>query len=206
MIHPIELESYRILAKRVDIGALGHGPLAQKVIARVIHASADCELATTMRVSEEAAMAGCNAINECQPVICDVEMVRRGITGVATKCFLSQVTDLAHDQAEPSITRSAAGMRLAAEAVPEGGIWVVGCAPTALFEIIQLAQHDQISPALIIGMPVGFVGAAESKEALRASGLISISNVGEKGGSAMAAAALNALVRHTRGVTSEVES
>jgi precorrin-8X/cobalt-precorrin-8 methylmutase len=69
-------------------------------------------------------------------------------------------------------------------------VWVVGCAPTALFELIGLG----VSPALVIGMPVGFVGAAESKAALRASGLPAVSNISEKGGSAVAAAALNALL------------
>ena len=192
MIHPIEVESYRVLADRVDLAALGHGPLAQAVVARVIHASADLDLAESMRVSEDDAAAGIRALRQGAPVICDVEMVSHGITGVATQCFLSQAADPAP---EPALTRSAAGMRLAAEAHPQGGIWVVGCAPTALVEIIRLAGQERIRPALVIGMPVGFVGAAESKEALRSSGLSAISNVGEKGGSAMAAAALNALVR-----------
>ncbi len=192
MIHPIEVESYRVLADRVDLAALGHGPLAQAVVARVIHSCADLDLAESMRVSEDDAAAGIRALRQGAPVICDVEMVSHGITGVATQCFLSQAADPAP---EPALTRSAAGMRLAAEAHPQGGIWVVGCAPTALVEIIRLAGQERIRPALVIGMPVGFVGAAESKEALRSSGLSAISNVGEKGGSAMAAAALNALVR-----------
>lgn len=194
MIHPIEAESYRILADRVDLAALGHGPLAHAVVARVIHASADLELAETMRVGEVDATAGIGALRKGEPVICDVEMVSHGITGVATRCFLSQVSPPS-DRMDPALTRSAAGIRLAADAHPRAGIWVVGCAPTALFEIIRLADSGRIQPSLVIGMPVGFVGAAESKDALRSSGLASISNVGEKGGSAMAAAAVNALVR-----------
>ena len=74
-------------------------------------------------------------------------------------------------------------MRIAAERHPTGAVFVIGCAPTALFELIEL----DVDPALVIGLPVGFVGAAESKEALRASALPSVSNVGEKGGSAVAA-------------------
>ncbi len=195
MIHPIEVESYRILSDRVDLVALGHGPLAQAVVARVIHSSADLELAETMRVNEEDAAAGIKAIKQNSPVICDVEMVSHGITGLNTHCFLSAASAESASSAEPALTRSAAGIRLAAVAYPQGGIWVIGCAPTALFEIINLVEQQRISPDLVIGMPVGFVGAAESKQALRSSGISAISNVGEKGGSAMAAAALNALVR-----------
>jgi len=72
---------------------------------------------------------------------------------------------------------------------------VVGCAPTALDEVLDLADRGVFAPALVVGMPVGFVGAAAAKARLRASGLPAISNVGEKGGSAVAAAAVNALVR-----------
>lgn len=194
MIHPIETESYRIMAQRVDLAAIAEGPLAQAVIARVIHASADLELAHTMRVSEKDAASGCAAIRDGEPVICDVEMVAHGITGVSTSCFLSQI-DTQPEPSDSGLTRSAAGMRIAARAFPDGGIWVVGCAPTALFEVIRLADQGLISPSLVVGMPVGFVGAADSKEALRSSGLPAISNVGEKGGSAMAAAACNALTR-----------
>ncbi|MCW2778980.1 MAG: precorrin-8X methylmutase, partial [Frankiales bacterium] len=86
--------------------------------------------------------------------------------------------------------RTAAGIRLAYEQVGPGAVWVVGNAPTALFEILAL----DVRPALVVGLPVGFVGAAESKQALRASGLPAVSNVTEKGGSAVAAAALNALL------------
>lgn len=91
---------------------------------------------------------------------------------------------------ECGITRSAAAMRLAAAEVGPGAVWVIGCAPTALYEVIAA----DVRPALVIGLPVGFVGAAESKAALRASGLPSVSNRGEKGGSAVAAAAVNALL------------
>jgi len=89
------------------------------------------------------------------------------------------------------ITRAAAAVRLAFGEAGPGGIWVVGCAPTALDEIIS----RDVEPALVIGLPVGFVGAAASKDALRASGLPALSNVSEKGGSAVAAAAFNALLR-----------
>ncbi|MGW0584558.1 precorrin-8X methylmutase, partial [Streptomyces sp. NPDC002920] len=93
---------------------------------------------------------------------------------------------------EAGLTRSARAVRLAYNEVGPGAIWVIGCAPTALEELLTL----DASPALVIGLPVGFVGAAESKAALRESGLPAVSNVSEKGGSAVAAAALNALLYH----------
>ena len=189
-VHPIEAESYRILAERVDLSTFG--PLGGAVVARVIHASADVEYARTMVVDEAGAEAGVTALAAGAPVVVDVEMVRHGIAGVDARCFLPA-------EAPAGTTRSAAGMAAAAEVHPEGAVVVVGCAPTALEEVVRLHSAGRFSPALVIGMPVGFVGAAESKERLRASGLAGISNVGEKGGSAVAAAALNALVRLARG-------
>ncbi|HEY4398837.1 MAG TPA: precorrin-8X methylmutase [Acidimicrobiia bacterium] len=189
MIHPIETESYRILETRVDLSHLNPGPRA--VLERVIHASADPEYATSTVVDLAAVNAGVDALRAGAPVLCDVEMVRIGIRGVATECFLADAPAREHR----GDTRSALGMRAAAAAYALGAIVVVGCAPTALDEALDLAAAGVFEPALVIGMPVGFVGAAASKARLRASGLPAISNVGEKGGSAVAAAAVNALVR-----------
>jgi precorrin-8X/cobalt-precorrin-8 methylmutase len=189
VIHPIEAESYRILAERVDLSAFG--PLGAAVVARVVHASADLEYAATMVVDEAACAAGVAALAAGAPVLVDVEMVRHGITGVESQCFLPAQA--------AGTTRSAAGIAEAAEAHPEGAVVVVGCAPTALEEVVRLYEAGTFRPALVIGMPVGFVGAAESKARLRASGMPAVSNVGEKGGSAVAAGALNALVRLARG-------
>jgi precorrin-8X/cobalt-precorrin-8 methylmutase len=188
-VHPIEAESYRILRERVDLSRFGPGAAA--VVARVIHASADLEYAQSMVVDEVAVEAGVRALRAGAPVVVDVEMVRHGISGAAAHCYLGEISA----PSERGLTRTAAAMRLAAERHPEGALVVVGCAPTALAEVIRLPW----SPALVIGLPVGFVGAAEAKEALRASGLPSISNVGEKGGSAVAAATVNVLVRLARG-------
>jgi precorrin isomerase len=185
-VHPIEAESYRILAGRVDLRAFG--PLGAAVVARVIHASADTEYAHTMVVDDAAVEAGVAALAAGAPVLVDVEMVRHGITGVDARCFLPAT-------AGGSATRAAAGMAVAAERHPDGAVVVVGCAPTALDEVVRLYAAGDFRPALVIGLPVGFVGAAESKERLRAGGLNAISNVGEKGGSAVAAAALNAIRR-----------
>lgn len=186
-IHPIEVESYRILAERVDLSRYDEG--ARAVVARVIHASADLEFADTIVLTDDAVAAGVAALRAGAPVVTDVEMVRAGLTNVEAVCYLREAT------ADGDLTRSAAAMRIAAQRHPEGSIVVVGCAPTALFEVVELAAAGRFAPALVIGLPVGFVGAAESKEAVRRSGLAAITNVGEKGGSAVAAAALNALRR-----------
>lgn len=188
--HPIEAESYRILSELADLSSLG--PWGRAVVARVIHASADLEYASSMVVDEGALRAGADALRRGAPVITDVEMVAAGITGRRAWCYLDRVSP----GADP--TRSAAAMRMAATDHPHGAVFVVGCAPTALEELIALAHVGQVEPALVIGLPVGFVGAAEAKEALRATGLPAVSNVGPKGGSAVAAAALNALLRERR--------
>jgi precorrin-8X/cobalt-precorrin-8 methylmutase len=154
----------------------------------VIHASADLEYAHTMVVDDEAVEAGVAALVGGAPLVVDVQMLRHGITGTHARCYMP-------DQVDAGTTRSAAGMAVAAERHPEGAVVVVGCAPTALEELIRLHEAGRFSPAMVVGLPVGFVGAAESKERLRATGLAAISNAGEKGGSAVAAAAANVLVR-----------
>jgi precorrin isomerase len=189
-IHPIEAESYRIVGSRLDLGSLP--PLTAAVTARVAHATADLELATGLVADEASLAAGVAALGAGATVVTDVEMLRAGISGLDARCWISEAT------AGPGLTRSAAAMRMAAAVVPDGAVWVVGCAPTALVELIEQAAAGRLRPALVVGMPVGFVGAADSKQRLRASGLPALSNVGDKGGSAAAAAAINALARIAR--------
>ena len=186
-VHPIETESYRILRGMVDLSHLG--PLSRAVAERVIHSSADLEYARSLILDEVALERGIEALRQDAPIVTDVGMVAAGITGRETRCFVSdpRASGLS---GSPGITRSASGFRLAAKEVGRGAIWVVGNAPTALFELLDL----DVSPALVIGLPVGFVGAAESKAALATRGLPAVPNQGPKGGSAVAAAALNALI------------
>ena len=186
-VHPIERESYRILRGMVDLSHLG--PLGRAVAERVIHASADPEYATGLVLDEPALRGGLEALRRDVPIVTDVHMVAAGITARETLCLVSdpRVRDLSE---RLGITRSAAGFRLAAEEVGLGAVWVVGNAPTALFELLETDTR----PALVVGLPVGFVGAAESKDALLRSDLPGVANRGPKGGSAVAAAALNALI------------
>lgn len=181
-VHPIEQESYRILRSRRDLSA--YPPLSRAVIERVIHATTDLGYADDLVCDDVALTRGLDALRAGAPIVTDVRMVAAGITGRSARCYLRDAV------ASDGLTRSAAAIRLAYEDVGAGAVWVVGCAPTALAEIVALRPD----PALVIGVPVGFVGATEAKATLRASGLPALSNVSEKGGSAVAAAALNALL------------
>jgi precorrin-8X/cobalt-precorrin-8 methylmutase len=191
-VHPIETESYRILRGMVDLSHLG--PLSRAVAERVIHASADLDYAESLLLEEAALENGVSALRRGEPVVTDVRMVAAGITGRQTLCLVSDPRAQALSE-QLGITRSAAGFRVATEEVGKGAVWVVGNAPTALFALLAL----DVAPSLVIGLPVGFVGAAESKSALLASGLPAIANRGPKGGSAVAAAALNALIYYEEG-------
>ena len=189
-MHPIETESYAILRSRVDLTHLP--PWTRAVVERMVHASADLSFATTTTADEDALAGAADALRTGTPLVTDVAMVAAGIRRDLVGAVVCRVADpaAARIAAEAGLTRSAAAVRLAAEQVGPGAVWVVGCAPTALAEIVILRPR----PLLVIGLPVGFVGAAEAKAALRASRLPQLSNVGEKGGSAVAAAAANALL------------
>lgn len=190
MTHPIEVESYRILESRVDLS--GWPERERAVVARVVHATADVEFAETMRLGEQAVEAALEALARDRPVICDVHMLRVGISGVDAVCLLDEVPT-----APPGQTRSAAALARAAERWPEGALWAIGNAPTALEELLRLHAEGLVRPAAVVGLPVGFVGAAEAKAALWADPLRprAITNLGEKGGTPAAAGAVNALTR-----------
>jgi precorrin-8X/cobalt-precorrin-8 methylmutase len=177
-----------ILRSRHDFTSLP--PLSRAVAERVCHASADLSFADALVLDEEALRAGRAALDDGAPIYADARMVAAGITSREVLVPLAdpRVTELA---AVNGTTRSAAAMALAAREAPAGAVWVVGNAPTALF---QLLAQPPAAPALIVGLPVGFVGAAEAKDALVASGLPCVANRGERGGSAAAVAAVNALL------------
>lgn len=191
-LHPIERESFEIVHSLLRLDGWDEG--ARQVVARVVHATGDTDLARTMVIPESAVTAGANAISRGAPVICDVEMVVAGVRReLNPQCRLGDA--LAGPGGYP--TRSASAMGLAAEEHPQGAVFVIGCAPTALVAICDLIEEGTLRPALVIGTPVGFVGAAESKSRLRdvtaRAGVPCISNVGERGGSAMAASVVNAI-------------
>lgn len=186
-VHPIEVESMRILASRVNLSRFG--PLSRAVIERVVHSSADVRYADDLVVGEETLRRGWQALRDGAPIIADSRMVAAGITSTDVEVPLAW-PGVAERARERGTTRSAAAIELACERFGPGAVWAVGNAPTALEAILAHAPE----PALVVGLPVGFVGAVESKAALRASGLPSVSNCSELGGSAVTAAAVNALL------------
>jgi len=171
----------------------------QKVAVRIIHASGMVDVADDIVFTQGFSAAATAALRAGAPIFCDAQMVAHGITrarlpaGNTVICTLSdpRVPALA---VELGTTRSAAAMELWREHLA-GSIVVIGNAPTALFRLLEILQEPGVAPpAAVIGIPVGFVGAAESKEALLASALVpSVIVRGRRGGSAMAAAALNAV-------------
>ncbi|KAB1075279.1 precorrin-8X methylmutase [Methylobacterium planeticum] len=171
---------------------------AERVVVRMIHACGMTDLPRDVEVSETFAEAGEAALKAGAPVLCDVRMVADGVTRTRLPasnpviCTLGdpRVPELA---AAMGTTRSAAAMELWREHLP-GSVVAVGNAPTALFRLLELLDAGVGAPAAVIGIPVGFVGAAESKEALARDGRVPFCVVhGRRGGSAMAAAAVNAL-------------
>jgi precorrin-8X/cobalt-precorrin-8 methylmutase len=195
--HPIEVgsyieaESYRILRSRVETAGLP--PASRAVTERVIHASADLDYACDLVCDEDALQAGQRALAAGAPLVVDVRMLAAGIT--SRQCVVAlDLAPVAKPGPVQGLTRSAAGIQAAAAAHPEGAVWVVGNAPTALRELVRLAADSMLRPALVIGLPVGFVDAAQAKSALRDSGLPALSNRSAKGGAAVAAAAVNALL------------
>lgn len=186
-VHPIELESYEILRSRLDTTDLP--PLTRAVVERVVHTSADTGWAGDVVATEDALRAGRAALLAGVPLITDVRMVAAGITARPVTVAL----DLAAEPV-PGLTRSAAGIRAAVAQHPDGAVWAIGNAPTALAELVRCAAEGLVRTPLVVGLPVGFVGAVAAKAALRASGLGAVSNRSERGGAAVAAAAVNALL------------
>jgi precorrin-8X/cobalt-precorrin-8 methylmutase len=184
-VHPIETESYRLLRAEVDTAHLP--PRTRDVVERIMHTTADPTWLPDLVTDEAALDAGARALAAGAPLVVDAAMVAAGITAYPAICLVDQ-------PAAPRQTRSASGIRRAAGQAATGAVWAIGNAPTALAELLRLAEVGQVRPALVIGLPVGYVGAAQVKAALRATGLPQLSNRGARGGSAVAAAAVNALL------------
>lgn len=194
----IEKRSMEIIAPY--LAGMQLNPEAVKVFSRIIHASGDPAYAEVIAIHPEAISAGCQALQSGCHIYTDVEMVRTGINRRRLAEFGGEVHCLIGDAGvaaiakEQGITRSMAAMRAFGRRL-DGAVVAIGNAPTALFEVLELIEHSGIRPALIIGVPVGFVGAAESKQLLAdVSPVPYITVKGNKGGSPIAAATVNALL------------
>ena len=187
----IEQQSHAFIDRRLE--GEDFDCCERAVVRRVIHATADFSFAETIRFHPRALERGAEAIRAGKPVLCDVTMLTAGITktGCETVCAISD-TDVIENAKARGITRAAAAMEKTSDQF-EGAVVAIGNAPTALWKVLEIAAGGGPAPALVVGVPVGFVGARESKAALLESDLCYITNVGNRGGSAAAAAIVNAL-------------
>lgn len=194
----IENKSMEIIAPH--LAGLNLNEAETKVYSRMIHASGDVDYAKVIRLHPKAIEATQEALKRGANIYTDVEMVRTGINKKAFGRYGGKIECRVADPAiaemakREGITRSMAAMRTFGKAL-EGSIVAIGNAPTALFEVLRLAEEENILPAVVIGIPVGFVGAADSKKLLAENTLVPYVTVeGTKGGSPIAASVVNAIM------------
>jgi len=195
----IEKKSLKIID--TEIGQHNYNELEWAIVRRVIHATADFDFARRERIifHRNAIKSAFNAIkNKCN-IVTDVDMVRSAINkklvtdlGLKAICHISD-NALANESRKFNRTRSEMAMRHAANEM-NGGIVAIGNAPTALYETINMIREAVAKPALVIGIPVGFVSAPESKDELTKTNIPFITNVGRKGGSPAASSIVNAIM------------
>ncbi len=202
--NPMEIErnSFEIIQGIIDERRPGYvfrTQTEEKIIKRAIHTTADFDYLDILKISEDAVEAIKKGLLEGATLYTDTQMALSGINktklkslGCEIKCFISD-EETAKLAKERSITRS---MAAAERAASEEGtqIFVIGNAPTALYKIIELKEEGKLNPRAVIGVPVGFVGAAESKDALEQTDIPYILSKGRKGGSNLAAAIINAIL------------
>jgi precorrin-8X/cobalt-precorrin-8 methylmutase len=188
--------SFAIIRAEADLSRFSEAQA--RVVVRMIHACGLVELADDVEMSDDFEPAARGALLAGRPILCDAEMVAHGVTRARLPASNLVVCTL-RDPQTPALaqalgnTRSAAAMALWGERLA-GAVVAIGNAPTALFRLFEMIDAGAPRPAAVIGLPVGFVGAAESKATLAARGDLPFLVVrGRKGGSAMAAAAVNAL-------------
>jgi precorrin-8X/cobalt-precorrin-8 methylmutase len=196
----IEHDSFSIVDQ--EVGSHSYQENQWQIVRRMIHATADFEFNGLVKFHPDAVNVGINAINNGANIVADVEMIcvglskpRLGHFGVNTFQFISDDDVITQAKAD-NTTRAVQAMRKAQRLnLLDNSIIAVGNAPTALLEITDMIKNNEITPSLIVGMPVGFVSAAESKEVTRTlSNIPWIITEGRKGGSTLVVAAIHALL------------
>jgi precorrin-8X/cobalt-precorrin-8 methylmutase len=192
----IEEASLKVIEE--EIGPHHFSPEQLAVVKRAIHATADFDFAKNIVFHPIAIEAGIAAIKSGADIVADVQMVEVGISkdrlkkyGGSVWCYISD-QDVIEKAKEENVTRAIISTRKAAQ-TSDGAIYAIGNAPTALLELIRLIQEGKAKPSLIVGVPVGFISAAESKEQLLSISTPFITCRGRKGGSPVAVAIINAL-------------
>jgi precorrin-8X/cobalt-precorrin-8 methylmutase len=175
------------------------------IVERVVHTTADPEFAKLVVISDEAVKAGVDAIKAGAKIVTDVKMVKAGINEARLKKFGCKIYTYMNDERamnlakKEGLTRSAAAMRLAIQDGLDGAVVLIGNAPTAAFELADQINAGKVKPALIVAVPVGFVGAAESKEVVEKLPVPYVVTRGRRGGSTIAVAVFNALLTLAEG-------
>jgi len=199
----IEDESMQIIES--EIGSHSYDEMEWPIVRRIIHSTADFDFARGNKLlfHKDAISNGINALKNGCSIVADVN----GVIGLMNKQNPKDFgNDLICNISEPSLmesakkvgkTRAQMSMRVAEKEI-DGGIVVVGNAPTALLEVMEMVREGLVKPALVIGMPVGFVSAVESKDELSKTDIPFITNIGRKGGSPCASATINALYKLLR--------
>lgn len=192
----IEVKSFEMIDE--EIGDHSFTEEQYPVVRRVIHASADFELGKSLIFHRNAIRSGIEAVRSGKPVVADVQMIQSGVSkqriekyGGDVRVYISD-PDVMEEAKRLNTTRAIISMRKAIKEA-DGGIFAIGNAPTALLELIRLIKEGEARPGLVIGLPVGFVSAPESKEELAKLDVPFITNIGRKGGSTVTVAALNAI-------------
>jgi precorrin-8X/cobalt-precorrin-8 methylmutase len=189
-IHPITAQSFALIDQ--EIGPHEWSTEEYSIVRRAIHTTADFELKDLFHFSPGAIQAGIKALHQNIPVIVDVQMVAVGIASTLAKAGKHKAR-CALDYPGEGPTQTAAGMLTLGRTYPHG-LFVIGNAPTALLALVEEIKAGKVQPALVIGVPVGFVAVEEAKQALAALDIPQIQIRGRKGGSTIAAAIVNALV------------
>ncbi|OQD58950.1 precorrin-8X methylmutase [Methanobrevibacter arboriphilus JCM 13429 = DSM 1125] len=170
------------------------------IVERIVHSTADPEYAKLVYISFNFVKSSLKALKNNEDILTDINMVKSGITQYDgnVECFIknSEVVDIAKDK---KITRAAAAIEFAAQNDFKG-IIVVGNAPTALYKAIELYNNNELDVSSIVGVPVGFVGAADSKEELKNSSIPNIITKGPKGGTPVAVACVNSLIQTMKNI------
>jgi len=202
--YKIEEKSFQLIRAATDLS--GFDENEQQLVMRLVHTSGNPDIVRAVRISAVAIDAGIAALNRDATVLCDVEMVKQGLTkrylSAEPMCFLNheKTVELASASGE---TRSMSALELWTPYLRDS-IVIIGNAPTALFRLLEMLESGPVKPSLVIGMPVGFVGAPESKDYLwdhhADLGVECITLRGRVGGSALAAGAFNTLVRLKKGL------
>jgi len=172
----------------------------RQIVRRIVHTTGDPDIAELVKIHPDAVASGLRAMREGKTIFTDVQMLRSGISpvkleqfGIETMCLIKD-PEVAAEAKRTGKTRAMIAMAKAAPRL-DGGIIAIGNAPTALFELCEMIQRGELRPALVVGTPVGFVGAKESKEVLVETPVPYITVTGTRGGSTIAVAALNALLK-----------